>query len=212
MSVLNHISSAFYCRNEGPNKKLAQQIAQTHADDLVKELVDNLYNPDKSIQSDCIKVLYEIGEHGAAELIAPYADQFIELLSSNNNRMVWGAMSALDTIAAVNPAPIYRSLSQVVEAIDKGSVITKDRGVGVLATLAGIDEYADVAKPLLFEQLRVCVAKQLPQYAEKASMVVKADDKEQLVRIIYERFEEVETDTRKKRLTKLLKKLEKHSR
>ena len=209
MKALDLIASSLHRRDDEPNKRLAQQIAQTHAVDWVKELVANLHNPDKNLQSDCIKVLYEIGELGSADLIAPYTKEFINLLSSKNNRMVWGAMSALDTIAPVNPAEVFSFLSQIVSALDKGSVITKDHGVGILATLSGIDEYAEVATPLLYEQLRVCVAKQLPQYAEKAAKVVTEENRELLISIIYERFEEVETDTRKKRLTKLLKHISK---
>lgn len=209
MKALDLIASNFHRRDDKPNKRLAQQIVQAYAADWVKELVDNLHHPDKNIQSDCIKTLYEIGELGAADLIAPYVGEFVGLLSSKNNRMVWGAMSALDTIAPVNPSEVFGSLSQIVVAIDSGSVITKDHGVGVLATLSGIEEYKEIALPLLFEQLRTCVAKQLPQYAEKAAAVVAEESINMLISIIHERFEEVETDTRKKRLTKILKQLEK---
>lgn len=209
MRALNHISSAFHRRDDEPNKRLAQQVAQTYAVGWVKELVANLHNPDKNIQSDCIKVLYELGELGSADLIAPYVNNFVGLLSSENNRMVWGAMAALDTIAPVSPADVFSSLAQIVAAIDTGSVITKNHGVSILATLSAMDEYAEVALPLLFEQLRVCVAKQLPQHAEKAAKAVAGEYKELLITIIHERFEEVETDARKKRLTKLIRRMSK---
>ena len=73
-----------------PNIKLAEEIIRSKRHDWVKELVDNLNNKNKDIQSDCIKVLYEIGEHEAPEMNAPYAIDFVRLLESKNNRLVWG--------------------------------------------------------------------------------------------------------------------------
>lgn len=66
--------------------------------DGIKAVIENLHNKDKKIQNDCIKVAYEIGEL-APELVSGYASTFIQLLNSLNNRLVWGAMSALATIA-----------------------------------------------------------------------------------------------------------------
>src|SRR5437588_6134123 len=87
MSVLSKLASSQKRNDEAPNQELAAQIIKDNDQMAVKELVENLTNKDKTIQSDCIKVLYELGERGKPELIVPYTDTFVELLSSNNNRL-----------------------------------------------------------------------------------------------------------------------------
>jgi hypothetical protein len=41
----------------------------------IKEIAENLWNKDKNIQADCIKVLYEVGVI-EPDLIADYAEDF----------------------------------------------------------------------------------------------------------------------------------------
>ena len=106
MSVISQLASSLGRRDEAPNQVLAQKIAQTRDRCSVQELVVNLSNADKNIQSDCIKVLYEIGERDPA-LISGYYEEFGSLLNHKNNRLVWGAMTALDAIAEVEPKGIY---------------------------------------------------------------------------------------------------------
>ena len=88
MTVLDKLASSLNRNDEMPNQELAEQIVQENDKKSVKELINNLYNPDKNIQSDCIKVLYEIGERKPS-LISEYADKFIALLNENNNRLIW---------------------------------------------------------------------------------------------------------------------------
>src|SRR5262245_57511213 len=107
MSIVNKLASALDRRDEVPNQELAEAIVRKRDKAAVQELVENLTNKNKNIQSDCIKVLYEIGEREPA-LIAEHHDAFGKLLDSSNNRLAWGAMTALDTIAAVKPAAVFR--------------------------------------------------------------------------------------------------------
>ena len=101
MSVLQKLASALDRSDEVPNQLLAKEIASSGDKVAVQELVDNLANKNKDIQSDCIKVLYEIGDI-KPDLIAGYVDTFVKLLGSRNNRLVWGAMTALGAVANVN--------------------------------------------------------------------------------------------------------------
>lgn len=73
---------------------LARDLAQTRDRAGIAEIAANLRHPDSNVQSDCIKVLYETG-YLAPELIADYVDDFLALLGSKNNRLVWGSMIAL---------------------------------------------------------------------------------------------------------------------
>src|ERR1043165_2263054 len=98
MSVLSKLASSQNRRDEVPNQELARQIVKDNDKKAVRELVENLSNKSKAIQSDCIKTLYEIGEQNPS-LIAAHVADFIALLDSKNNRLQWGAMSALNTVA-----------------------------------------------------------------------------------------------------------------
>ena len=89
MSVITRLAFALGRRDDVPNQELAKELAVARAVDGVRELVANLQHPDRNIQSDCIKVLYEIG-YIAPELIAEYVEEFLALLKSKNNRLVWG--------------------------------------------------------------------------------------------------------------------------
>jgi hypothetical protein len=53
----------------------------------IREIAENLCNKNKNVQSDCLKVLYEIG-YINPELIAGYTGDFLKLLKSKNNRMI----------------------------------------------------------------------------------------------------------------------------
>src|SRR4026207_1304660 len=130
MSVISKLASSLNRKDEVPNQELAQQIIKSNNKKAIKELVVNLSNRDTKIQSDCIKVLYEIGEHEAS-LIAEYDEEFLALLENKNNRLVWGAMTALDCIASINPKGIYTNLSRILAAAGKGSAITRDHAINI---------------------------------------------------------------------------------
>ncbi len=125
MSVLSKLATSLERSDEVPKQRLAIEIAASEDHKAVQELVDNLTNKNKDIQSDCIKVLYEIGAI-KPDLIASYVDTFVDLLSHRNNRLVWGAMTALGTVASVDTSMITKYTDKIIEATDKGSVITQD--------------------------------------------------------------------------------------
>ncbi|MBN2214835.1 MAG: hypothetical protein JW723_11370 [Bacteroidales bacterium] len=207
MKAIDLLATSLNRRDDKPNQDLAVEIIKSKRHDWLKELVDNLHHKDKNIQSDCIKVLYEIGECGSADMIAPYYNDFGQILKSKNNRLVWGAMTALDMIASINPEGIYDLLPLIMSAVDNGSVITVDHGVGILSKLAGLKEYSDSAFPLLMEQLRKCPPKQLPMYAEKAMLAINTENKKQLLDLIESRLSEMDKESQKARLRRIIKRL-----
>src|SRR4051812_15144018 len=125
MKALEKLASSSGRRDEVPNQELAMEIIKKSDQDAIKELIENLANKSKDIQNDCIKVLYEIGEKDP-KLIAPYHADFVKLLDNKNNRLQWGGMEALNTIALEKPDIVFKSLSKLIEVAEKGSVITKD--------------------------------------------------------------------------------------
>lgn len=204
MPVLDQLASSLNFRGSEPNKLLARQIADNRDAAAIKELVANLHN--KAVQSDCIKVLYEAGEINP-ELISGYARDFIALLDNKNNRMQWGAMTALDLITTENADLVFRSLGKIVAVAEKGSVITKDHCAGILIKLCAIENYTDDAFALLIELLQSCPGNQVPMYAEQALPVITSDTKGKFIKTLNDRLPDVEKDTKKKRIEKVIRKL-----
>jgi len=206
MTIIDKLATALNRKDEGPNQELAKIIADRDDKEAVKELVDNLYNRDKNIQRDCIKVLYEIGDLKPS-LVAEYSNEFLTLLDHKNNRLVWGAMTALDAITLENPESIYLALAKIVDVTDKGSVITKDHGINILIKLCSVNQYADHAFALLIEQLKSCPTNQLPMYAENAISIVNEKNKALFINTLFSRLDDIEKDTKRKRVEKVIKKL-----
>jgi hypothetical protein len=207
MTVIDLLATNLNKRDDRANQALALEIIKGSHSDWIKELVDNLNNKDKNIQSDYIKVLYEIGENGAPQLIAPYLNEFGNILNSKNNRLIWGAMIAIDMIVSINPEGVYNLLPLIQKTIEKGSVITFDHGVGILAKLSAYQGFAKKAVPLLIDQLIKCPIKQLPMYAEKSLMAVNLANKKQFAEIFELRLPETDKESQKKRLEKIIKTL-----
>ena len=204
MSVLPQLAHSLGRRDEVPNQELAAKIARENDKHAVKELVETMYHKSKDIQHDCIKVLYEIGVLKPA-MIMDYLPAFLTLLQSKNNRMQWGAMIALDTLTSFNPEAVYPELPAIIDAADKGSVITRDHAVFILVKLCQVKKYSADAFELLAEQLRHCPANQLPMYAERACPVITKNNMEVFTGILRGRLTEMETDSKRKRLEKLVK-------
>ncbi|WPU94101.1 hypothetical protein SNE25_01000 [Mucilaginibacter sabulilitoris] len=208
MSVINQLASALGRRDEIPNQELAKKIAETNDETAVQELVENLQHKSKDIQNDCIKVLYEIGELKPG-LISAYSKTFTALLDHKNNRLQWGAMTALYTIISENPKAIYEELPRIVMAADNGSVITKDYAIRILISVCAFKTYANDAFILLNEQLLNSPTNQLPMYAELATPMINDDNKGVFVKTLISRLDDIEKDTKRKRVEKVIKKFSK---
>jgi hypothetical protein len=208
MSIIKLLSTSLGNKSEIPNQKLAEEIVFASDTNAISEIIENLqFNKDKGIQSDCIKVLYEIG-YKKPELIAEYLLVFIKLLNHKNNRLIWGSMIAISTIADVSPENVYARLSEIMQAIDKGSVITIDAGVEILSKLAAHNSYRENCFTLFLEQLKKCPPKQLGQYAEKAFKAIDSINNKELSHLLNTRKPELENDAQIKRINAILKKIE----
>ena len=97
MTIIDKLATSLNRRDEIPNQELAKQIANRNDKGSVKELFEHLSNKNKNIQSDCIKVIDEIGAL-KPQLLADFSKELIALLDSKNNRLQWGTMTALDNI------------------------------------------------------------------------------------------------------------------
>lgn len=206
MSVIDKLASSLGRRDEIPNQELAKQIADTSDKKGVAELVENLSNKKKDIQSDCIKTLYEIGTMKPG-LIAEYAADFVGLLEHKNNRLQWGAMTALNTIATEKPETVFNALGKLALVVDKGSVITRDNYVAILTKLCSVKAYYEDSFSLIIEQLKSCPSNQLPMYAENILPVISDKNKDLFANTLISRLNDFEKESKRKRVEKVLKKV-----
>lgn len=206
MAIIDKLATSLNRRDEVPNQQLAQQIAAKNDHKAVAELFENLNHKNKAIQSDCIKVIYETGMLKPA-LISGYSKELISLLDSKNNRLQWGAMTALDSITGKVPQIIFRSLAKLAAVAEKGSVITHDHYMGILTKLCAMKAYAGSAFTLLNERLRACPTNQLPMYAENALPVITGKTRETFIKTLRLRIPEIEKETKRSRVEKVVKKL-----
>lgn len=189
MPVLSKLASAQDRRDEEPNKDLGRELVENHDIEGIREIAKNLWNKDKRVQTDCLSVLEQVGLL-KSELIENYAADFIELIFSKDNRLVWAAMINLALIADKKPQEIFEQYDDIVRVIEKGSVITKDNGIKIFAKVASTStEYKEVIVPYLMEQLRRCRSKSVPQYAESIRVAVNLENQEQYLGILNERLD-----------------------
>ncbi len=208
MSIIEKLAYSHNRRDEIPNQDLAKELADKNDISSIKQLVENLNNKNKNIQSDCIKVLYEIASL-KPELISKYLMDFISLLDNKNNRLVWGAMIAIDHITLEDPKRVYKELSKIISAADTGSVISRDHCVMILIKLSSLKPFEKNSFELLLEQLKNCPVNQLPMYAENAMPIINETRKMIFVKTLQERLKDVEKESQQKRIEKVIKKLSK---
>ena len=187
MSILNKLASFQGRRDDIPNRELAIELVAKQDTASIRQIAENLWNKDKNIQSDCLKVLYEIGYLNPA-LIADYADDFLKLLKSKNNRLVWGSMIALSTFAELRTEVLYGHWEEIQQVMEAGSVITVDAGVKTLAAIAaGSGKYRKKIFPHLLEHLAACRPKDVPQHAEQVLVAVDEKNKGEFIRVVEKR-------------------------
>jgi hypothetical protein len=208
MSVLHNIAFFQNRRDELPNQELARALAQSRSQADIREIAENLWNKEPAIQSDCLKVLYELG-YLAPELIADYTGDFRKLLKQRNNRLVWGGMIALSTLADLKAAEIFPHIDEIIQVMKKGSVITMDNGIKVLALVASQnDEYRRAIFPYLLDHLKTCRPKEVPQHAEKSLPAVTAGNQSDFIQVLEKRLEDMSA-SQAVRLKKIIKTAEK---
>jgi hypothetical protein len=207
MTVLDKLASALDRNDERPNVELAEKLVSSRDRKAIAELAGAVTGGKSAVQNDAIKVLYEIGER-KPELIAAHAEVFLAALKSKNNRLVWGAMSALDTIAVVEAKALYARLPEILDAAEKGSVIAKDKAVSLLCKLS-VAGHAKKTLPVLLEMLKTSAVNQLPMYAEHVAAVITPEHRAALADVITRRLKTIDQASKRARLEKVLRKLAK---
>lgn len=208
MSVLNRIAHFQNRHDEVPNQELAKDLEATKDIKGIQEISENLWNENQNVQSDCLKVLYEIGYLDPA-LIADYTEDFLKLLNSKNNHLVWGSMIALSTISELKADVIFDHREDFQAVMENGSVIMIDNGIKTLAVVASRNEaYRKQLFPNLLKHLETCRPKDVPQHAEKIMAAVNASNKDEFIKVLKKRMDDL-TASQAARLKRVVKKAEK---
>jgi len=205
MSVIERLSSVRGERDNISDIALAEDIVRTKDTAAIRELVENLHAKNARLQGDCIKTLYEAGDR-EPKLIGKYTDEFASLLTSKNQRLVWGAVTALDACTSANPEGVYAHLDAIIKAANGESVIARDHAVKILVKLLS-GKHAEECLPILFKIIKAAPINQFPTYGEEAERALKGDDRKKLAKILRARLDEAE-GAKLKRTEKTIKKLE----
>lgn len=206
INVLDKLAFSLGRNDEQPNIALAEAIVRKQDATAVLSLLDLLHHKQSGVRSDAIKVLYEIGERNPS-MIAAYWKTFLPLLRHKDNRMRWGAMSALAAISDQYAEALAGHLVDILEAMDAGTVITRDKGVTILANLAKAKKHHADIMDLLLEQIEKAPVNQVNQYAEKTAAVISAPYKLKLAKILAARHDVMAYPPKKKKLEKLIRDL-----
>jgi hypothetical protein len=204
MSALDRIACFQGRRDEIPNRELARELAASEDRAGIREIAENLWRREPNVRSDCLKVLYEIG-YLRPDLVAPYAGDFLKLLASRNNRLTWGAMIALSTVAGIAADRIYPHAAEIRRTMESGTVITVDAGVRALAQLAATsDERRAALLPYLFDHLRTCRPSDVPRHAEMVLVAVAAQDAARFAALLQARLPHL-TSARASRVNRVIR-------
>lgn len=203
MSVLNRIAYYQNRRDEVPNQELAHHLADTEDKAGIREIAENLWHKNKSVRSDCLKVLYEIG-YVRPDLIADYVNEFLKLLKDKENRMVWGGMIGLATIADLRPHEIWDHIDDVIEAVNTGTLITVVWGIKTLARIAAAEKvYHARLFPILLDHLQNCISRDLALHAESILVAVDKSNPGAYLEVLEKRKPEL-TKPQLARINKLI--------
>lgn len=206
MGIRDQLAYAFERNDEQPNIALAESLAKSANKADIAELAEITSNGNKAECHDAVKALYELAER-RPELVAPHIHAVLKLLTSKDNRMIWGAMSALAALAELLPATMIEHLSPILDAADKGSVIAKDKVMVLLATLNAIDKYRDQVTPVIMARLTHSAVNQVPMYAELAAPTIAPNDKAKFIELVQTWHDAIPQLPKKKRLEKVLRSL-----
>jgi hypothetical protein len=205
--MIEQIASAFGEKEQKRNIELAVLLCETENHKGITEIVDGL-NDKKAVANDCIKVLYEIG-YRKPDLIKEYTDVFIKLLDKRNNRLVWGGMTALSTVASLKPKIIEKEIDKIIYAYNNGSVITVDASIVVFTAIVSADvEISDQIFLLLIRHLENCRPKEVGQHAEKIYQCINRKNVNSYKQVLEKRYD-ILSASQQKRVKKLLTKVNK---
>ena len=207
MSIQDKLAFALDRNDQYPNRQVAESIVDTGGKKKVEELAAFVISqPGQRAQSDAILALAYVGEL-APELLSDQAEFLIDQLDSPINRVIFGSMIGLAHIAHLQAEKLFDALPQIIDAMDTGTVVTRDHGYRIMITLYGKNRFQEDLFALIQEQLMKAPSNQLGQYIERLIPVLNKMHLNLLIETLEERQNDIVNEYHVKRLNKNLKKL-----
>ena len=207
MSIGKRLSHSLDCRDQGPNKEVAKEIINTESTGLLQELIDLLESkPNEGLRKDCALTLAYVAEKKPA-LLVPYADLMISRMNDPINRVIFSCMIALAHITPFVQDKLYHALPVILDAMDDGTVVTRDYGFRIIVELYKIASKKEDIFYIILEQVSKAPSNQLGQYTERFLAVVDNHHKSDFISVLEERRSDLTNEYHLKRLSKNLKKL-----
>jgi hypothetical protein len=136
MEILNQLSSQKGDQTEDSNRIVAEKCIANPR--MLAEIAVGLEDTDKKLQSDCIEVFTLVSEK-KPELIVPYTDNILALLTSKESKTRWEAVHTLSFIADKIPDVIFSILPVLQSLIEKDkSTIVRDYAIDTIANYAKV--------------------------------------------------------------------------
>ncbi|MFY0608134.1 MAG: hypothetical protein JXR10_15550 [Cyclobacteriaceae bacterium] len=209
MDITSRFSSTQGSREQHLNKLLAKEIVDNHEEEFIHQINKVLLSGAKlDIIADALKVIEMVGQ-AKPEMVKMTLSSVMKLLDHKSNKIQWRAMSALSTFGHLSLKLIYEELGKILMIMDAGSVITRDHGIKLLVAMYQQPEWQNDLASLLEEQLLAAPDNQLGQYAEKWLEVITPAHHSRLKHILEGRLPELVSPSHQKRISRVLKKLEK---
>ena len=134
MEILNQLSSRQGDKTEDSNKIVAEKCIANPR--ILAEIAVGLEDKDKKLQADCIEVFTLVSEK-KPELIVPYAENILPLLSCKDTKTRWEAVHTLSFIAEKIPELVFSVLPVLQSFIEKDkSTIVRDYTIDTIANYA----------------------------------------------------------------------------
>jgi len=207
MTLANQLATALDRSDEQPNIELAKKLSkQSNLSSEILELLGIVNNGTKAQSHDAIKVLYELAAL-RPEVFGDKFDYALDLLSTKDNRLLWGTLMLISATCAYNVAQTIAHLPQILVAADRGSVIAKDNAFAILLQLVAVEKHKGEIMPILCERLKSAAPNQLPMYAENAAATLTNGENAELVHVLFSRLDQILTPTKRKRLEMAIAKL-----
>ena len=132
MGIVDELASSMGRRDEGPNFRVAESLADDPDPAALSELIEVFASGPAPLAGDAAAALQRLAELDPAQ-VAPHTAAIAGMLAGGNNRLVWGAATILHCVAVALPVAVRPHVAALKRAIAAGTVITQDHGAGALA-------------------------------------------------------------------------------
>ena len=144
----------------------------------------------------------------APELVIEHIDAIARHLEKRSGRTFWLAAMAMQRLASHDPETVFAYLPLLLRAADGPSVIARDAVAFTLCTLGAVRSYEQRCADELLKLMEQAPVNQFPSYAEHGWELLTRTHKRSVTKLIERRMEEMNTEAKSTRLSKILQKSE----